>query len=91
MTSEKIVAVVREYREMFRENGILVKEYPLDSFVHSDTDALRHCHNMLDDIIRFAEAGKMGKAFRWLGFVQGVCWRTGVYTIDNLRDHNRPG
>ena len=29
------------------------------------------------------------KINRWLGFVQGVLWTTGVYTIDDMRDHNR--
>jgi hypothetical protein len=32
----------------------------------------------------------MEKAFRWLGFVQGVLWTNRVYTLDNLKSHNRP-
>ena len=27
---------------------------------------------------------------RWLGFVQGVLWINGVYTIDEMRDQTRP-
>lgn len=27
------------------------------------------------------------KAHRWLGFVQGVLWTQGIYTIDELRAH----
>ncbi len=31
------------------------------------------------------------KAMRWLGFVQGVLWSTGVRTIDQMRkDNTRP-
>ena len=30
-----------------------------------------------------------GKCNRWLGFVQGVLWMSGIYTIDQLRDHVR--
>lgn len=29
------------------------------------------------------------KLMRWLGFMQGVLWATGVYTIDQLKEHNR--
>ena len=28
-----------------------------------------------------------GKACRWIGFVQGVLWSAGVYTIDEMREH----
>ena len=29
------------------------------------------------------------KAMRWLGFIQGVLFAKGVYTIDEMREHNR--
>jgi hypothetical protein len=29
------------------------------------------------------------KSNRWLGFVQGLLWMTGVYTIPQMADHNR--
>ena len=29
------------------------------------------------------------KANRWLGFIQGVLWEHHIFTIDNMRDHNR--
>lgn len=34
--------------------------------------------------------GRIEKAFRWLGFVQGCLWATGQYTLDELKNHNRP-
>jgi hypothetical protein len=30
----------------------------------------------------------MEKAMRWLGFIQGVLWSTGVRTIDQMREDN---
>jgi len=27
---------------------------------------------------------------RWLGFMQGALWVKGIYTIDELKAHNRP-
>jgi hypothetical protein len=40
---------------------------------------------------RLAEAGrsKREKAHRWLGFIQGVLWLSGVYTLDELKEHSR--
>ena len=28
------------------------------------------------------------QANRWLGFIQGVLWTTGEFTIDQMREHN---
>jgi len=30
------------------------------------------------------------KAMRWLCFMQGVLWIQGAYTINEMKDHNRP-
>jgi hypothetical protein len=43
---------------------------------------------MLDKIEEFVGQGKMEKAFRWLGFVQGCFWTTKQFSIYELRDHN---
>lgn len=29
------------------------------------------------------------KAHRWLGFIQGVFWMSGVFTLDELKEHSR--
>jgi hypothetical protein len=42
---------------------------------------------MLEEIPKFIKNGE--KAHRWLGFVQGVLWTQGIFTIDQLRDDNR--
>jgi hypothetical protein len=34
--------------------------------------------------------GREDKVMRWLGFVQGVLWSCGVFTIDQLKAHNAP-
>jgi len=35
-------------------------------------------------------AGRVEKAMRWLGFVQGVLFCFNDFTIDQLKDHSRP-
>ena len=37
------------------------------------------------------DAHQRDKVMRWLGFVQGVLWSLGVYTVADLRQHNAPG
>ena len=32
----------------------------------------------------------MEKACRWLGFIQGILWVRGLYSIDELRRHTKP-
>lgn len=29
------------------------------------------------------------KLMRWLGFTQGILWQLGVYTIQELKEHNK--
>jgi len=70
-------------------------------------DGLSHVRWMCQEVVRFlpshnVSAGepppdpkeaqaKLEKAMRWLGFIQGVLWATGVRTIDEMRaDNTRP-
>jgi len=38
----------------------------------------------------FVKEGRRRKANRWLGFVQGFLWANGIYTIEEMKEHNRP-
>lgn len=40
---------------------------------------------------RFPTSGCCEKAARWVGFAQGVLFATGVYTLDELKEHSRNG
>ena len=61
---------------------------------------LSHLMSMLPKIIVFLEGSiylaepekgrNWDKANRWLGFVQGVLFCKGIFTIDQMREHNRP-
>lgn len=37
---------------------------------------------------RYKARSKREKAHRWLGFIQGVLWLSGVYTLDELKEHS---
>lgn len=43
---------------------------------------------MIGEMRTFIEEGRDEKVNRWLGFVQGVLWTAGLYTIDAMREHN---
>lgn len=45
--------------------------------------AIRQCRT-------FVDAGRMDKAFRWLGFIQGALWDQGEYSVEEMANHNKP-
>jgi hypothetical protein len=54
----------------------------------------RLCHvrwmlGQMGSFLRGEDEAQWEKANRWLGFIQGVLWCEGVYTIDEMREHNR--
>ena len=50
--------------------------------------ALSHARFMCDEIDKMLEESiHLDKPFRWLGFLQGVLWTYGIYSIDDLRGH----
>ena len=48
------------------------------------------CVRMMPKIRQFLVEGRREKAFRWLGFMQGVLYMAGQFTIEELANHNRP-
>jgi len=44
---------------------------------------------MFPKMVQFVSEDKIEKTMRWLGFVQGVLWVYGVYTLEQLKADNR--
>lgn len=56
----------------------------------NENPELTHCLWMLSMIRSFvSNSDDREKTMRWLGFVQGVLYTKGIYTIDEMREHNR--
>lgn len=36
------------------------------------------------------DEGRIEKAMRWLGFMQGALWSIDIFSLDELKDHSRP-
>lgn len=92
MTHEKVKQVTAKYRERFQNMGVKPASYAHDRPIRNDerVRSLDHCMGMLNQIDDFVNEGRLEKAFRWLGFVQGVLWSNGMFSLDDLKNDNRP-
>ncbi len=53
-------------------------------------DGIRHLMFMCLAGCGFVDAGRLDKANRWLGFLQGAIWMGGFNSIVEMKDWNRP-
>jgi len=80
MKDEKIIAAANKYEKEIRE---LI-------FFNCVARDLRHLEWMTKQIPKFITAGRKEKANRWLGFIQGALWADNIYTIEQMKEHNKP-
>lgn len=89
MTGDQIVAATDRYDRELEKEEILVAEHPHDIICMMRRAALAHLRTMFPKMVQFVSEDKIEKAMRWLGFVQGVLWVCGVYTLEQLKADNR--
>lgn len=89
MNNEKILEVISIYRKRLTELRIEEKSISHVLFMSSRKEGLEHCHAMLPKMEVFLVEGRLDKVFRWLGFLQGVLWSQGLYTLNDLMCHNK--
>ena len=85
MTRDQFLLVLRFYG-----NAPLTIDVPKEADFGADPaydEQLQHLASMLSRMEDMYDEDPE-KAMRWLGFVQGVLWSQGIYTIDELRIHN---
>ena len=91
--------VVAQYRSLLQH--LPKTKGPLDR-PPAPREAMSHLHGMLDKMDEFLDEwdnpmrdiyedpmGSWEKFNRWLGFVQGVFWINGTFTLNQMRTHNR--
>ncbi len=103
MTNDQIAALADGYDQILAKRHVGVEcatdkegKTPLDMLGGTAqsarltwrADNLAHARWMCGEIKRLCEEEKTNKAMRWLGFVQGILWTMGVFTISELRSHN---
>ena len=90
MTREKLKQVLQYYDKWLEDIGFPVNEDRNNwAYGAERLGYLRHmCRQVQSwDLDNLEE--DWVKANRWLGFIQGVLWEHHIFTIDNMRDHNR--
>ncbi len=91
MTAEQIRLLLKSYFETItvQTGGEGPKAAHYDIRQPLRLMALRHCLHMCKQIEQLLEDEEHLKAHRWLGFVQGVLWMAGVFSINDMRKHNK--
>ncbi len=89
MTGDQIVAATDRYDRELEKEEIPIAEHPHDIVCMMRRAALAHLRTMFPKMVQFVSEDKIEKAMRWLGFVQGVLWVCGVYTLEQLKADNR--
>lgn len=51
---------------------------------------LQHIQGMGERACKLVDEGRIEKAMRWLGFMQGALWALGVVDLDTLKKMNMP-
>jgi len=97
MTTTECRAVLDRYDEVLRRDYVWDVNDEAEGrlqFAHLRT-MLPTMRAMLDEIdatgnqYAVVNVPRMEKFMRWLGFLQGALWSMEVYTIDELRAHNK--
>lgn len=84
---DRTMILLEFYQKFFRDKGIVPKRGGV---------ATQHTAWMVDECVAMlsntGESEYMElytKVNRWIGFVQGVMWKEGLFSIDELRQHVR--
>lgn len=93
MTETKVSEVVGQYRAtLLNVLRVEPKQGPIGVMWPdwSVREKVAHQLYLCDSIEQFLKDGRLEKAMRWLGFLQGTLCACGAYTIEQLKYHNRP-
>jgi len=100
MTNDQALVLLGEYRRKFREKKIICEAVPIGTrlipsyeipckMLNHAGETIGHAGWMVDGAIEYALAGETDRVMRWLGFIQGILWNQGWYTIEELMGHVR--
>jgi hypothetical protein len=90
MTDEKLFELISFYENKVRDvlgqtPDVLQKAPP------EQLEALEHLLEMFPQMRTFVVEARREKLMRWLGWVQGVLYMCGIYTLEEMKRHNMPG
>jgi hypothetical protein len=89
MSEDTLLRALRECIQTIDSLGIPAERADKMLLGPSLDEALRHARWMAETAIELVKEHHTEKAFRWLGFVQGVLWANHYLTIADARKMNR--
>lgn len=93
METKKVLEVVKRYKVFFDADGVENIKNPHNELFIASYQILTHCHSMLRGIVEFISSDdkeKRDRALIRLGFVQGCLAATRQFTVEDLKNHNKP-
>ena len=93
MTSDKLIRVFAFYKSILAERNVNPEQlvgYELTGPEQGSVASLAHVAWMCSEAIELVRNGRKEKAFRWLGFVQGVLWSEGIFGLEDEKKHSMP-
>lgn len=87
MTGEKVKEVLDKYESRLQVNGFK----PIRGADKAHLfDRINHLTWMCIEARSFVDQGRLEKAMRWLGFIQGAFWAFCLDTVENMKLDNTP-
>ena len=94
MTKEKLDSVFAQYADWLRKHntGLIAQRIDIAGKHHDFEPVLvaRHMLWMCEEARQFIAQGRIEKAMRWLGFLQGMFYCHDNFSIEELGNHSRP-
>lgn len=87
MTEEQVIEVINKYAQGLRDRGYIARRCDPAGAANGYEQAA-HMLWMCDEIQAMVGEGKLEKAFRWLGFIQGAMWAMGLRSIADMKLDN---
>lgn len=82
MTEAKLLQIIDKY-----SSDELIEIYMKSA---NRPNSIVHVVGMLPRLRVLIIEGHREKAMRWLGFIQGVLFSNNIYSVEQLKEHNRP-
>lgn len=83
----KLLDTAMHYHRILGDKGYDAIQFE-DAGEHKQAQ-LQHCRWMCSQIPIFLVDGKVNKANRWIGYVQGIFLTYNVFTLEEMKEHNR--
>jgi hypothetical protein len=87
MTDEQFADLLAKYEEYLSPYGVPMR-HTVRGVIPTGDQAARHVLWMCGEVKELLRDGRQEQAQRSLGFIQGVLWSLGHYTLDDLATHN---